>query len=83
MYERDIKARLKKIKNSIFHTAQLKKEADQQREHLFAEILSELDQEYDRLVALVRVAKYELIFKDILDGSKGRPEISGESYDIQ
>jgi len=85
MYEKDVQARLKKIKASIMRSAKIKKEADQQRDHLFSEVLSELDQEYDRLVTLVRTAKYELIFQDVLDNNKNgpSPESSGESYDIQ
>ena len=85
MYEKDVQARLKKIKASIMRSAKIKKEADQQRDLLFSEVLSELDQEYDRLVTLVRAAKYELIFQDVLDNNKNgpSPESSGESYDIQ
>lgn len=80
MHEHDITARLKKIKASIIDVVNLRKEADQRREHLFAEVLSELDQEYDRLVALVRTAKYELIFKEVLSDNKNN---SGESYGTQ
>lgn len=84
MRERDVKARLDKIKQSIAGSVKLRKEAEQQRDRLFAEILSELDQEYDRLITLVRTAKFELIFKEILEANKKNeppPESFGESYD--
>jgi hypothetical protein len=67
MQERQLKARLTKVKNSINEVVKLKKEADQKRDTLFAEIMSELDQDYDKMVTLVRVAKFELILNDIFE----------------
>ena len=67
MNERDIKIKINKIKKNIAPTIQLKKEIDNKRNDLFAEILSEIDQDYDKLVSLVRTAKYELIFQEVID----------------
>ena len=69
MQERQLKARLTKIKNSINEVVKLKKEADQKRDNLFAEIMSELDQDYDRMVTLVRIARFELVLDDIFNNN--------------
>jgi len=67
MKERELKARLEKIKNSISQVNKVRNEVNQTRDNLFAEILSELDQEHDHLVALVRTAQYELLFDELLE----------------
>lgn len=71
MNKRDVKTRISKIKERLGHNLSLKREAEQQREILFAEVLSELDQEYEKLIALVRVAKYEMVMQDILGKDDG------------
>jgi hypothetical protein len=71
MNKRDVKTRIRKIKERLSHNLSLKREAEQQREILFAEVLSELDQEYEKLITLVRVAKYEIVMQELLNKDDG------------
>jgi len=66
MRTKELRAKLHKIKQSIDRVNKMHSEAKQTRDNLFSELLSELDQEHDRLVALVRSAQYELLFDELL-----------------
>lgn len=71
MQERKLIAKLSKIKSVLTNRANFKKKLDEERDSLFSSVLSELDQEYDHLISLVRVAKYELIFNELLEEEDG------------
>ena len=67
MKEKEVRARLTRIKQSIAKLAQVRQEAEQKRNDLFAQIMSEINQDHARMVALVRTAQYELIFDQIIN----------------
>lgn len=64
--ERIIKSHLSKIKKVVRDAVDKAQEASKIRDDAFAEVLSKLNQDHRQLVSLVRNAKYELIFDDLL-----------------
>ena len=79
MQERELKAKLLKIKNSIAKSVDAKRKVDNERDNLFAEVMSGLDQDYDHMIALVRVAKYELIFDEVLTRRESEEDTNNDT----
>jgi len=64
--ERILKVNLGKIKKAIADVIKNIKESERVRDDLFGEVLSQLNQEYDKMIGLVQLCKYELIFDDLI-----------------
>lgn len=63
MNEKEIHAVLKKITKVVADAEKSAMEAERVRDNAFSELLSNMSQDYDKVVALVRVARYEMIFR--------------------
>lgn len=78
--EKIIRGHLAKIKKVVKEAVSKSREAAKIRDDAFSEILSKLNQDHQKLVSLVKVAKYELIFDDLIKSSREEDEdsIGGE-----
>lgn len=70
MNEKEVHAKLRHIKKVISEAEQRAKEASTVRDNAFAELLSQMNQDHQKVVAIVRVARYEMIFKQLLGHRK-------------
>lgn len=80
--EKIIRGHLAKIKKVVKEAVSKSREAAKIRDDAFAEVLSKLDQDHQKLVNLVKVAKYELIFDDLIRSGREEDEESvGGEYE--
>lgn len=76
--ERMLKANLGKIKKAISETVKKIKESEKVRDDLFGEVLSQLNQEHQKLVGMVQLCKYELIFDELINASDNEDEMEDD-----
>jgi len=76
--ERMLKANLGKIKKAIADTVKKIKESEKVRDDLFGEVLSQLNQEHKKLIGMVQLSKYELIFDELINVEDDEDEIEDD-----
>lgn len=76
--ERMLKSNLGKIKKVIADTITKIKESEKTRDDLFGEVLSQLNQEHRKLVGMVQLCKYELIFDELINVVDDEGEIEDD-----
>ena len=66
MNEKEVRTRLQHIKKVVSEAEDRVKEANAVRDNAFAELLSHMNQDHSKVVAMVRIARYEMLFRDLL-----------------
>lgn len=76
--KKSLNIKLSKIKEAVKEAAIVRHHAEELRDQQFSALLSELDQDYDTLIGIVKVAKYELVMEDLLRLRKENEEEADE-----
>ena len=67
MNKKEISMKIAKIKQADFILREAEKKKLQERDDDFVRILEELDNNYDLMVGLVKIARFEMSAKDAVD----------------